>query len=353
MLRQYGVLYDVGRAMSPRLPNWRPDYTPALVRRELEIIRTDLAANAVRLCGRDPARLLAATEHALTLGLRVWICPELWNATPRHTLAYLADVAAAAESLRRRWPDRLTFDVGNELTISMRGIIPGRSIAGRARSATVLREIVRSGRHTPPLRAFLADAVAAVRRCYHGPISYSSLPFEDPDWDLFDVVAVNHYRQAGSARRYDAVLQRLLAVGKPVAVTELGFAACRDAANPEFLSTLNATALSLLALHLPRVGRLVRPRVRTVHARDEHAQATLLIEQLEHLDRAGVDGTFVMSFSFPLAPYDDDPRRDIDATALSIVRTLPRGAHGTTFPDLPWQPKEAFGALADFHRRRH
>lgn len=90
MLRQYGVLYDVGRTMSARSMNWRPDYTPALVRRELEIIHTDLAANAVRLCGRDPARLLAATEHALALGLQVWTCPELWNATPRDTLAYLA-----------------------------------------------------------------------------------------------------------------------------------------------------------------------------------------------------------------------------------------------------------------------
>jgi hypothetical protein len=70
MLRQYGVLYDVGRTMSARSMNWRPDYSPALVRRELEIIHTDLAANAVRLCGRDPARLLAATEHALALGLQ-------------------------------------------------------------------------------------------------------------------------------------------------------------------------------------------------------------------------------------------------------------------------------------------
>jgi hypothetical protein len=350
-MRQYGVLYDVGRAMSARAMNWRPDYTPALVRRELEIIRTDLAANAVRLCGRDPARLLAATEHALTIGLQVWFSPELWNATPARTLAYLAEVAAAAEPLRRRWPDRLTFDVGNELTLFMPGIVPGRSHARRSRPA-VLRAAVRSGRHTPPLRAFLADAAAAVRRCFHGPISYSALPFEDPDWDLFDVVAVNLYRQGRAADRYDAQLERLLAIGKPVAITELGFAACRDADNPEFLGSFNATPLSLVGSHLPGVGRFVRPRVRTIHPRDEHAQATMLIDQLEHLDRAGVDGAFVMSFSFPLAPYDADPRHDIDATALSIVRALPRGRHGSTFPDMPWEPKEAFHALAGFNAAR-
>jgi hypothetical protein len=350
-MRQYGVLYDVGRAMGSRSPNWRPDYTPALVRRELQIIHTDLAANAVRLCGRDLTRLLAAAGHAAALGLHVWICPELWNATPRQTLDYLAAAAAAAEPLRERWPDRLTFSVGNELTLFMRGIVPGRNHAQRSKPAR-LREIVLAGRHTPPLRAFLADAVATVRRSYHGPISYCSLPFEDPDWDLFDIVAVNHYRQAGPAHRYEAVLARLMAIGKPVAITELGFVACRDAENPAFLSTLNATPLSLLGLGVPAVGRLFRPRVRTIQTRDEAAQARLLIDQLEDLDRVGVDSTFVMSFSFPLAPYDEDPRHDLDASTLSIVRALSSGQHGTTFPDMPWEPKQAFHALAEFHRRQ-
>jgi hypothetical protein len=350
-MRQYGVLYDVGRAMGSRSPNWRPDYTPALVRRELEIIHNDVAANAVRLCGRDLTRLLAAVEHAVVLGLHVWICPELWNGTPRQTLGYLAEAAAAAEPLRERWPDQLTFSVGNELTLFMRGIVPGRNHAQRSQPAR-LREIVMGGRHTPRLRAFLADAVATIRRGYHGPISYCSLPFESPDWDLFDIVAVNHYRQASPARRYEAVLERLLAIGKPVAITELGFVACRDAGNPAFLSTLNATPLSLLGLSFPAVGRFVRPRVRTIQTRDEGAQARLLIDQLESLDRVGVDSTFVTSFSFPLAPYDDDPRHDLDATALSIVRGLPGGRRGTSFPDMPWEPKQAFHALAEFHRQQ-
>jgi hypothetical protein len=64
-----------------------------------------------------------------------------------------------------------------------------------------------------------------------------------------------------------------------------------------------------------------------------------------------VAGAFVMSFSFPLAPYDEDPRHDIDATALSILRTLRRGQHGTTYPDMPWEPKEAFYTLAAFGHR--
>ncbi len=232
----------------------------------------------------------------------------------------------------------------------MRGIVPGRTLAQRSRLPR-LRQVVLSGQDT--LRAFLAQAAASVRRVYGGPVGYSALPFERVDWDHFDVVGVNYYRQqARSTEEYLAKISKLQGAGKPVAVTELGFAACRDGDDPKLLSTFNAAPLSLLGMQLPVVRRLIRPRVRTVHPRDEPAQARLLIEQLELLGRAGVDRAFVMSFSFPLAPYSEDPGRDLDATALSIVRALPRGQHGTTYPDVGWEPKEAFHAVARYYHQQ-
>ncbi len=77
VLRQRGVVYDAGRAMGALSVNWRPDYSPALMRTELDIIRTDLNANAVRLGGRDPRRLLTAADYAASIGLDVWIGPGL------------------------------------------------------------------------------------------------------------------------------------------------------------------------------------------------------------------------------------------------------------------------------------
>lgn len=350
MIRQRGVVYDVGRSMGSLSMNWRPDYTPALMRRELDIIRTGLHANAVRLGGRDPRRLLAAADYAASIGLNVWLGPDLWNATPRQTLSYVTKAAAAAEPLFRRWPGRLTFCVGNELTLFMRGIVPGRTFAQRGRLPR-LREAVRSGQDT--LRAFLAEAAASVRRVYSGPVSYSALPFERVDWDHFDVVGVNYYRQyAPSADEYLAKISRLQATGKPVAITELGFVSCRDADDPKLLSTFNAAPLSMLGMTVPALRRLIRPRVRIVYPRDEQAQARLLVDQLQLLDQAGVDRAFVMSFSFPLAPYSEDPGHDLDATALSIVRTLPPGKHGTTYPDVGWEPKEAFHAVARYYRQQ-
>jgi hypothetical protein len=350
VIRQRGVVYDVGRSMGSLSMNWRPDYTPALMRRELDIIRAGLHANAVRLGGRDPRRLLAAADYAASIGLNVWLGPDLWNATPQRTLAYVTETAAAAEPLFRRWPDRLTFCVGNELTMFMRGIVPGRSLAQRSRSPR-LREIVLSGQDT--LRAFLARAASSVRHVYGGPVSYSAQPFERVDWDHFDVVGLNYYRQqAPSTDQYLAKISQLRATGKPVAITEFGFVACRNADDPTFLSTFNAAPLSLLGMHVPVVRQLIRPRVRTVYPRDEQAQARLLADQLWLLDRAGVDRTFVMSFSFPLAPYSEDPRHDLDATALSIVRALPRGQHGTTYSGVGWEPKEAFHSVARYYHQQ-
>ena len=136
-MRWCGVVYDVGRAMGPRSADWRPDYTPALVRRELEIIRADLGATAVRVCARDPRRLAFAAAYALDLGLDVWVCPELWNATPAATLEHLAAAAPIVEELRRRAPERVTLSVGNELTFFMRGIVPGRTHHLRVHSAVL------------------------------------------------------------------------------------------------------------------------------------------------------------------------------------------------------------------------
>jgi hypothetical protein len=34
-----------------------------------------------------------------------------------------------------------------------------------------------------------------------------------------------------------------------------------------------------------------------------------------------------------------------------IVKSYPDGTHGTTYPDMTWEPKEAFQALAAFYAK--
>src|SRR5580700_7939927 len=104
-MRRKGVVYDAGCVTGV---TWRPDYTTALARRELEIIKTGLHCNAVRIRARDTGRLTAAAGTAL-----------------------------------------------------MRGIVKGRT---RSRRIPAIREAMRSGAGNRELTAFLARASAPCAR---------------------------------------------------------------------------------------------------------------------------------------------------------------------------------------------
>ena len=128
-MNRRGVCYDVGRVMWGQ--DWRPEFSPEEARRELRIIRDDLHCNAVRICGQDLGRLIAAGAHALDCGLQVWLSPELWDHSPSDTIGYIAKAAEAAEDLHRHRPGQVVFSVGSEATLFMAGIVEGGSVFER------------------------------------------------------------------------------------------------------------------------------------------------------------------------------------------------------------------------------
>jgi len=356
-----GVSYDVGRVMAG---NWRPDFDPKVVRRELDIIRNDLHCNAVRICGLDIIRLVTAARMALELGLEVWLSPEMWDKSQAETLAYITKAAAAVEALNTEYAERLVLLVGSELTLFMPGIVPGRNLTERMRHPSFW-ENAKTGQHNAPLNAFLAKANEQVRQVFHGKLSYASLIWEAVDWKLFDFVGVDHYRAARIKERYAEMLQPLFATGKPVVVTEFG---CRTYQGAEssiegmagdildyrpnlrvaFTMLTNPIRTALTGRQLPPPRMQLKPGN---YVRDEEMQARELKDQLGVLGRAGVHGTFVMTFLSPTAQYNEDARLDLDMNSYSLVKSYEHGRHGITYPEMPWEPKEAFRAVADFYQR--
>jgi hypothetical protein len=340
-----GVSYDVGRVMGM---NWRPDFDPKVVHRELEIIKNDLHCNAVRICGRDIGRLMTAAEDSLEQGLEVWLSPELWNKSQDKTVAYIAEAATAAERLRLKWPDRLVFCVASEATLFVSGIVPGKTL--NKRLANLFRD-VKSGAHIEPLKAFLARANDAARRNFHGRVTYASLSFESVDWSLFDIIGLDHYRDARIKDRYVEMIKPLFAFEKPVVVTEFGMRSYQGAESSGTLGFGIVNNVSQLLHHLPVIGRFIRARLKKGnYVRDEAMQARGIVETLTILDAAGVDGAFVCTFVDYISPFSEDPRYDLDMSALSLVKTYQKG-HGITYPDMEWEPKESFRAVADFYAR--
>jgi hypothetical protein len=335
--------------------NWRPDYDPAIVNRELEIIRDDLHCNAVRICGLDIERLAATAEDALRLNLEVWFSPEMWDKAPEQTLSYVTNAAARAEKLRSQWPDKIVFSVGSELTLFMQGIIPGKTFGARMKNPDLLN-LVKAGEHNKPLNDFLGKANAAVRGVFHGKVTYASLVWEAVDWSLFDLVGVDHYRIKNIEDKYVEFLKPSFSSGKPVVITEFGYGTGEGGIGSQgFLGTsgLSGGIIDLKSqfLHyaVPILGRFVKPRVVGNPVRNESWQASKLIENLKILDDSGVDGAFIFQFISQITPYSDDPKYDLDIASSSLVKYYEHRGQGNSYPDMPWEPKESFRAVAEYY----
>ena len=344
-MQHQGVHYDTGtmfRGPGYAISTRRTALDMSVVRRELEIIRDDLHANAVRIVGSDVERMTAVAEIALGLGIEVWFSPAFFEYSLEETAARLVAAADAAAPLEAAYPGRAVFVAGSELTLFMPGIIEGKSVTERVRRFKGDPALLSNGK----LDAYLAALVPRLRAVFDGPLSYASLTFEQVDWGPFDYVGVDHYREARTKDRYVDMLQPFLSTGKPVIVTEFGMRTYRGAESSGTLG-FGVTDTTRLWLHTrPVIGRFFRPRLKGTFQRDEAMQARELTDTLDELEHSGVAGALLSTFVTPGAHTDDDPRHDLDMDSMSLVKSLPGGRHGTAYPDMPWEPKEAFAAVA-------
>ena len=339
-----GVSYDVGRVMGM---NWRPVFDPRVVHRELEIIKNDLHCNAVRICGLDIDRLMTAAEDAFGLGLEVWLSPEMWDKSPDETLDYITKAAAAAEQLRRRWPERLVFVVGSELTLFMQGIVPGHNLVerheatqsilgGRVKAGQAQRAAQRlpgQGERAPSARSSTARS--------RTPRSSGRRSTGASSTSWASTTTGTRASRTATSRCWSR-----LRLGKPVVVTEFG---CRTYRGSRELGRhgIRRAYDRRIAVPAPDPARWAASSGRDSkgdYVRDEDLQARELTETLAILDGAGVEGAFVMTFVAPIAPYDETPattstcqlqpgeelcarqaRHDLSRHAVGAERVVPGG----------------------------
>ena len=344
-MRHRGVHYDTGtifRGPGYSIATRRGSLDLSVVRRELQIIRDDLHANAVRVVGSHVDRLISVARLALDLGLEVWLSPSFFEYSASVTAARTVEAARAVAPLGAAYPGRVVIIVGAELTLFMKGLVAGRSVADRLENLRGDPSRLANGR----LDEYLASLVPAVRAVFDGPLTYASLLFERVDWTPFDYVGVDHYRDVRTADRYLDVLEPLLATGRPVIVTEFGRRTFAGAESSGALGFGITDSIRLWLHTRPVVGRLVRSRVRAGYQRDEDVQARELDETLAALEQSGVAGALLSTFVTPEARTDDDPRYDLDMDSLSLVASLPTRHHGTAYPDMSWEPKKSFAVVA-------
>ncbi len=389
-MNRKGVCYDVGRVMLGN--NWRPTFDPNIVHRELEIIKNDLHCNAVRICGLDIERLMTAAQDALTQGLEVWLSPEMWDKSQEETLQYITKAAVAAEPLRQRWPEKLVFSMGSELTLFMQGITEGNNFFERMNNPSFW-ENINAGKHNKPLNSFLSKAHKSVREVFHGPLTYFSVPLETVEWTPFDYVGVDFYRDERIKDVYGKMVKGYLAYNKPLMIGEFGCCTYQGAEKLGGNGFIIMFGMMADYLNTDKVlpkgiaDMIKMPALVDGHyVRDEGLQASEITDQLAVLDAAGVEGAFVFTFISPNSPYNENPKYDNDMASFSLVKSYPEketvdqiisqtarqgkkllgvdlapeiltkfigdvGKHGETYPDMSWEPKESFYAVADHYSK--
>lgn len=337
-MRRWGVTYDTGFLHAGGTTRERFD--ARVVGREMSILHADLGCDAVRVTGGDRDRLETAATLAAEAGLEVWYCPFTADVGEDELFAFLGEAAERAERLRLAGAD-VVLVTGSEIGVFVPGFLPGATLEERM-AALSRPETLRA--RLPDVRArvnaFLARAVTMVRERFAGPVTYASLPFEGVDWTPFDLAATDAaYGSPADADRFRAGIRALAATGKPVAITESGCPTYRGASAP------GSRGDRIVEWDGARAVRLDGP-----YERAEDEQAVCLLTLLDLFEAERVDTAFVNTFARYDLPRRGDPRRDLDLASYGIV-AVHEDRHGERYPDMPWEPKAAFRALAGRYGR--
>jgi hypothetical protein len=328
-----GVNYDTGLRYDGSTT--RDRFDPEEVRRDLAVIARELRAPAVRVVGNDPDRLVTVGDATLDEGLDLWFSPMPMDLEPDEFIAFLTECAERAEALRRSGRGEVVLVLGCELSVFCKGFVPGETSGER------LKLMGDPATWSDPallaqLQAGLArwgdvqnELVAAARAVFSGRITYAAGLWEDVNWDLFDIVGVDAYRDAANAATYADDLAARKKWGKPVVATEFGCCAYRGAADRGGSGWMI-------------VDRSVDPPVISgTFERDEDEQVTYLSELVEEFERIELAAAFWFSFAgFRLPHRPDDPEHDLDLSSYGLVAVDDDGN---------WQPKKVFGKLTELN----
>jgi hypothetical protein len=332
-MRPVGVNYDTGLRFDGR--STRERFDAGAVRAELRMIADELHAPAVRVSGNNADRLMIAGEAALDAGLELWFSPMPMDLEPAEFIAFLTECGTRAEVLRQSGRGDVVLVLGCELSVFCKGFVPGETSGERIAVMTDPATWTDEAKLAELYAGFARwgevqqQMVAAAREVFGGRITYAAGLWEDVNWELFDIVSVDAYRDAANAATFAEDLKGRFTWGKPVAITEFGCCAYRGAADRGGSGWMI-------------VDRSVDPpAIDGTYQRDEDEQVQYLLDLAQEFEQIELRAAFWFSFAGFELPYrPGDPRHDLDLSSYGVVAVSEDGA---------LTRKRVFGKLAELN----
>jgi hypothetical protein len=178
--------------------------------------------------------------------------------------------------------------------------------------------------------------VKAARAAFGGRLTYAAGSWEQVEWDLFDIVSVDAYRDAGNADAYREIVRGLGRFGKPVAITEFGCCTYGGA------SSRGGNGWMIVDQQADP------PSLNGDYRRDEGEQVRCFSDLMAIFDREGVDSAFWFTFAGFALPHREDPTFDLDMASYGVVAVSEPTRAGQG-----WREKQVFRAIAADYGRRH
>ena len=232
-----GIVYDVGLKFNPNMISVK-NFEESSVTYDISIIANILRCNSIRIEGEEIFRLVTAAKIAHTYNLKVLINPWKMSVGEEETVEYMTEAAKSAEHLRKEGVD-IIFVAGCEYTLFSKGVFPGETLNDRMawfssgfigdssqineRKNDLIEKNIK-------LNAILKNICVHVRKEFHGPVTYSSGTWETIDWNLFDIVGVDYYRNGEKEEEYLNGLLKYKSLNKEVIVMEFGCCTYKGAA---------------------------------------------------------------------------------------------------------------------------
>jgi hypothetical protein len=240
-------------------------------------------------------------------------------------------VGKHAQEMRRQGA-RVHLSVGAEFFLFVPGIVPGDDPLERIQNITSGKvDLKRVERR---LNRFIARAAKVGRSVFKGKLSYGAAQDDKVDWSLFDIVGVDYYSSFRRPQDHIRELRKFRRWGKPVAITEFGTCPYRGAPRRGGM----AWDIIDQEKRPPQIiGNLVR---------SEATQARYLTRLLDVFESMGLYAAMAYTFVVADAPFDPNPRYDMDLASYGVVKAIWKTRTKPT-AGWYWEPKQAFQALAE------